>query len=414
MLRWIVVSAFLAALMGLATAQASQAYVRWPDLHGNRVVFCAEGDLWVVADSGGIARRLTNHGGNEFYPRWSPDGKWIAFTGDYDGNSDVYLIPSEGGEPKRLTWHPSTDIVLGWTPDGAKVIFKSSGETPYRSSKIYTVSRDGGDAEVLPLGYAERIAIDPESGKYAFTRKTWENATWKRYRGGTAPDIWVGDPKKADYKKVTDFDGVNAYPMWHHGRIYFLSDPGGTMNLWSIKPDGSDRKRETDFKEWDARQAAIAPDGRIVFTLQAELQIFDPKTGKVQKLDADVPSDRVMTRSRYPDAGQYVTSVDLSPDGSRLAVTARGEIFSVPAKPGVTIPITRGSGARESWARFSGDGKRIVYVTDAPGEEEIRAVDAWGRSEPKTIEPARSSGWHFAPAPWTARDAYGDQTQSLT
>jgi tricorn protease len=415
MLRSIALSAFLAAVMGLAPAQASQAYARWPDLHGNRVVFCAEGDLWVVADSGGIARRLTNHPGNEFYPRWSPDGKWIAFTGDYDGNSDVYVIPSEGGEPRRLTWHPATDIVLGWTPDGTKVIFRSSGETPYRSSMIYTVTRDGGDAEALPLGYAERIAIDPDSGKYAFTRKSWDNATWKRYRGGTAPDIWVGDPKKADYKKVTEFDGSNAYPMWHLGRIYFLSDPGGTMNIWSIKPDGSDRKRETDFKDWDARQAAIAPDGRIVFTLQAELQIFDPKTGKVQKVDADLPSDRVLTRSRYPDAGQYVTSVDLSPDGSRLAVTARGEIFSVPAKPGVTIPITRGSGARESWARFSGDGKKIVYVTDATGEEEIRAVDAWGRSEPKTIEPARSSGWHFSPAPspdgkWIA---YGDQTQSL-
>jgi tricorn protease len=411
----VAMSAFLMAFVALSPAQASPAYVRWPDLHGNRIVFCAEGDLWVVADSGGISRRLTNHVGNEFYPHWSPDGKWIAFTGDYDGNSDVYLIPSEGGEPKRLTWHPQTDIVLGWTPDGTKVIFRANGETPYRSSMIYTVSRDGGDAEALPLGYAERVSIDPDSGKYAFTRKSWDNATWKRYRGGTAPDIWVGDPKKADFKKVTDFDGINAYPMWHRGRVYFLSDPGGTMNIWSIKPDGSDRRRETDFKDWDARQAAVAPDGRIVFTLQADLQIFDPKSGKVQKIDADVPSDRVLTRARYPDAGQYITSVDLSPDGTRLAVTARGEIFSVPAKPGVTIPITRGSGARESWAHFSGDGKQIVYVTDAKGEEEIRAVDAWDRSEPKTIEPARSAGWHFAPVPspdgkWIA---YGDQTQSL-
>src|SRR5262245_9886096 len=411
----IAVLLFAAAQGAPSSSDAHPAYVRWPDLHGNRVVFCAEGDLWSVADTGGIARRLTNHPGNEFFPHWSPDGKWIAFTGEYDGNSDVYLIPSDGGEPKRLTWHPATETVLGWTPDGTKVLYRTTGETPYRSSMIYTVSRDGGDAVALPLGYAERIAIDPESGRYAFTRKTWDNATWKRYRGGTAPDIWVGDPKKADYKKVTDFDGSNAYPMWHRGRIYFLSDPGGTMNIWSIKPDGSDRKRETDFKDWDARQASIAPDGRIVFTLQAELSIFDPRSGKVQRLDADVPSDRVLTRSRYPDAGQYVTSVDLSPDGSRLAVTARGEIFSVPAKPGVTIPITRGSGARESWAHFSGDGKRIVYVTDAAGEEEIRGIDAWGRSEPKTIEPARSSGWHFAPAPspdgkWIA---YGDQTQSL-
>src|SRR5262249_47552769 len=291
----------------------------------------------------------------------------------------------------------------------------SGGETPYRSSWVYTVPREGGDPVALPLGYAERLAIDPDTGRYAFARKNWDGATWKRYRGGTAPDIWVGDPSKADYKKVTAFDGINAYPMWHGGRIWFLSDPGGTMNIWSMKPDGSDRKRETDLKEWDARQAAIAPDGRIVFTLGADLQVFDPRTGAVRRLDVDVPSDRALTRVRYPDAGQYVSSVDLSPDGSRLAVTARGEIFSVPAKPGVTIPITRGSGARESHARFTGDGKRIVYVTDASGEEEIRSIDAWGRGEPKTIEPARSTGWHFPvrPSPDGKWIAYGDQTFAL-
>src|SRR5262245_41463317 len=413
-LRSIVVLA-LVAVLGVSMAHAAAAYVRFPDLNGNRIVFSAEGDLWSVADTGGVARRLPNHVGHEFYPHWSPDGKWIAFTGEYDGNADVYVIPAEGGEPTRLTWHPGSEIVLGWTPDGKNILYRSTGETPYRSAAIYTISREGGDPVMLPLGYAERIAIDPSTGKYAFARKSWENATWKRYRGGTAPDIWVGDAAKADYKKVTSFDGVNAYPMWHGGRIYFLSDPGGTMNIWSIKPDGSDRKRETDFKDWDARQAAIAPDGRIVFTLQADLQIFDPKSGAVKKLDIDVPSDRVLTRQRYPDAGQYVTSFDLSPDGSRLAVTARGEIFSVPSKPGVTIPITRGSGARESWARFTGDGKKIVYVTDATGEEEIRSVDAWDREPSKTIEPARASGWHFGPKPspdgkWLA---YGDQTQSL-
>ncbi|HEX4826095.1 MAG TPA: S41 family peptidase [Candidatus Polarisedimenticolaceae bacterium] len=405
----------LVAVLGVTVAHAEAAYIRFPDLNGNRVVFCAEGDLWSVSDSGGVARRLTNHVGNEFYPHWSPDGKWIAFTGEYDGNSDVYLIPAEGGEPRRLTWHPGAEIVLGWTPDGSKILYRSTGETPYRSSAIYAISRDGGDPTMLPLGYAERIAIDPATGKYAFSRKSWENATWKRYRGGTAPDIWVGDPAKADFKKVTSFDGVNAYPMWHGGRIYFLSDPGGTMNLWSIKADGSDRKRETDFKDWDARQPAIAPDGRIVFTLQADLHIFDPKSGTVKKVDVDVPSDRVLTRQRYPDAGQYVTSFDLSPDGSRLAITARGEIFSVPAKPGVTIPITRGSGARESYGRFSGDGKKIIYVTDATGEEEIRSIDAWDREPAKTVEPARATGWHFGPkaSPDGKWLAYGDQTQSL-
>ena len=402
-------------LFGLTAAYAAPAYIRWPDLNGNKIVFSAEGDLWVVSDSGGAARRLTNFPATEAYPHWSPDGKWIAFTGGYDGASDVYVIPAEGGEPRRLTWHPAVETVLGWTPDGKSILFRSNGETPFYSAMIYTVPAEGGEPQALPLGYAERIAIDPVSGHYAFTRKSWETATWKRYRGGTASDVWVGDPAKSDYKKVTSFDGVNAYPMWTGGRIYFLSDPGGTMNLWSIKPDGSDRKRHTDFKEWDARQAAIAPDGRIVFTVQADLQIFEPKTGNTKKIDVDVPSDRVLTRVRYPDAGQYVTFVDLAPDGSRVVVTARGEVFSVPVKPGVTIPITRGSGARESYGRFSHDGKQILYVTDATGEEEIRSVDAWGRSDAKVVEAARATGWHFPPRPspdgkWIA---YGDQTQTL-
>jgi tricorn protease len=413
-------SALLSLGFSLATAvhgatAAPGAYIRQPDLHGDRIVFCAEGDLWLVGNGGGGVLRLTVHPGTEHFPSFSPDGASIAFTGEYDGNRDVFVISSTGGEPRRLTWHPASDEVIGWTPDGTRVLFRSPAESPHGEWEIFAVPAAGGDPDKLPLGWAARLDIDRETGRWAFNRKSWEGATWKRYRGGTAPDIWIGHPDRADFRKVTDFDGVNAYPMWHAGRVYFVSDQGGTANLWSIRPDGSDRRRHTDFDNWDARWPAMSPDGRIVFTLAADLHVFDAQTGAVRKVEVELPSDRVRTRVRYPGADRTLTWFDVSPEGDRLAVTTRGEIFSVPVKDGVTLPITRGTGARESWGRFDAEGRRIVYVSDAPREEEIRVADAWGRGEPKVVRPAGPSGWHFPPSfsPDGKWIAYADQTQTL-
>ncbi len=405
----------LAVLASVAADAATAAYYRQPDIHADRIVFCAEGDLWTVPSAGGLARRLTAHPGSEYFPSFSPDGRLIAFTGEYDGNADVFVIPSDGGEPRRLTWGPAADQVVGWTPDGERILFRSAAQSPTGDFELYSIPAAGGDPEKLPLGWAVRLAVDPKTGIWAFNRKSWEQATWKRYRGGTAPDIWVGDPAKADFRKVTEFDGIDAYPMWHDGRVYFLSDQGGTMNVWSIRPDGSDRRRHTDFEGWDARWPSIGPGGKIVLVLGGDVHVFDTKDGTTRKVDIDLPSDRILTRVRYPDPGRTLTSLDLSPDGTRLAIVSRGEIFSVPVKEGVTLPVSRGSGARESWASFDGEGKKLVYVTDAPREEEIRVVDAWGRGEPLTVVPAADSGWHFPPrfSPDGKWIAYADQTQTL-
>jgi tricorn protease len=409
----LILGAVLLAAVG--GAAASPAYFRCPDIHGDRLVFSAEQDLWVASATGGLARRLTTHPGSEYYPKFSPDGSRIAFTGEYDGDRDVYVIPADGGEPKRLTWRPGPDEVVGWTPDGKRILFRSPSESPLGEFELYSIPADGGDPEKLPLGWATRISVDPDTGAWAFNRKSWEYATWKRYRGGTAPDIWVGHPDRKDFKAVTTFEGINAFPMWHGGRIYFLSDQGGTMNVWSMRPDGSDRKRHTDFKDWDARWPSMSPDGRIVFTLAADIHVLDVASGKERKIDVDLPSDLSLTRVRYPDADRSLTYFDISPDATRLAVVTRGEIFSVPVKEGVTLPVTHGSGARESYAAFDPEGKKLAYVTDAPREEEIRVVDAWGRGEPKTIVPAGESGWHFPPvfSPDGKWIAYADQTQTL-
>ncbi len=397
-----------------AAVAGTSAYMRYPDINGNRIVFAAEGDLWLVSDAGGVARRLTTHPGTEYFPRFSPDGKWIAFTGEYDGNQDVFVVPAEGGEPHRLTWHPGPDQVVGWTPDGAKVLFRSRAENP-QAWELFAIRTDGSEPERLPIGWASRIDMDPQSGLWAFNRVTSEGRTWKRYRGGMATDIWVGSPAKADFRKMGEFGGPQEFPMWHAGLIYFLCDEGGTINIWSMSSDGSNRKRHTDFKEWDARWPGMSRDGRIAFTLGADLEVFNTADESVRKVDAEIPSDLPLTRSRYPDAAQTLAGFDLGPKGDRILVVTRGEIFTIPVKDGPTMPVTHGSGARERGAGFSPDGTHLVYITDAPGEEEIRTVDAWGRGQPKVVKPAGTSGYYFAPM-WSPDGkwiAYADQTHSL-
>jgi tricorn protease len=411
-------SVLIGMVCGSSIAIARTGYYQFPDLHDRAVVFAAEGDLWAVADQGGTARRLTTHAGSEYFPRYSPDGKAIAFTGEYGGNRDIYVIPADGGEPRRLTWHPDPDELIDWTPDGKRLIFRSrlgNDTTSGFEWHLFTVATDGGEPEMMPLGWAGRVAIDPASRRWAFNRSSIEFRTWKRYRGGTAPSIWVGDPDKGDFKEVTRTPGAAAFPMWSGGRIFFLSDQGGTANLWSIKPDGGEPKRETRFSDWDVRWPSVGSDGRIVFSLGGDLHIYQPTTGKEQKIEIDIPSERQLARVRYPNPEKSMTSFELSPDGERLVVVTRGEIMSVAVKNGVTLPITRGSAARERGASFSGDGKSLIYVSDAPGEEELRVVDAWGRAPSRVVKPAGKTGWHFPPllSPDGKWIAYGDQTQAL-
>jgi len=396
-LRKCLLSAGLVVLLA-GSASAARPYVGQADVHGSRIVFTAEDDLWSCDRQGGDVRRLTRFAGTEYFPHISPDGTRIAFTGEYDGNRDVYVIPMGGGEPQRLTWHPAADEVVGWTPDG-RVIMRSRRTDPHGDWHVYFVSPDGGDPVEAPLGAASRLAIDPAGGQWAFNVTERERATWKRYRGGTAADIWVGDPKRADFRQITDFAGPDELPMWWNGTIYFLSDQGGTGNLWRIAPDGSGRTQVTHFDTWDARWPAMGDDGTIVFTLGGDLQLCDAATGRVTAVAVDLPSDRVLTRNRYRASSRDLQGFDLSPDGERLLVEVRGELFSVPVKEGVTLPVTRGTGARERAAAFSHDGKQVLYWCDATGEDALQAKDAWGRGEASTLRKPGKGPWPFAPVP---------------
>ncbi|MBI2568259.1 MAG: PD40 domain-containing protein [Candidatus Schekmanbacteria bacterium] len=403
------------ALWVAVAAAAEPPYLRYPDLHGNRLVLNTGGDLWITdLEPGATARRLTSHAGDEVYPCFSPDGATIAFSGSYDGNVDVYVVGADGGEPRRLTWHPSPDGVVGWLPDG-RVLFRSRREEPHGSFELFAIAASGGDPERLPIGWAARLAADPESGLWAFTRLTRERNTWKRYRGGTNENIWVGHPDRGDFRQITSFDGIDAFPMWHAGRIWFLNDRGGSANLWSMDPTGGDAVRHTQHEEWDVRYPNMSPDGRIVYMLGGDIWLYSPESGDSRKLAVDIPDDRILVRRRYPDPDRFVTSFAVSPDGDRLLLEVRGDLFSVPAKKGVTLPLTSTSGARERGASYDAKGERAVYITDQTGEEAIAIRDAFGRGEPTVVKAAAQSGWHFPPrwSPDARHLAFSDQTQTL-
>lgn len=405
---------FFFSLAVASDASAKEGYLRTPDIHGSTIVFTAEGDLWSCTDAGEDVRRITTHVGDETGPRFSPDGKWIAFSGMYDGNTDIYVMPASGGEPKRITWHPGPDALLGWTPDGEKILFTSWRNSPHRSPYFFSVPLEGGDPEQLPIGYGRTLDVDPETGRYAFTR-TRGGGTWKRYRGGTAADIWIGDPKQADFQNVTEFEGADTSPMWHGGRVYYLCDRGGAMNIWSMLPDGSDRKRHTSFDKWDARESANDGSGRIVFTLAGDIHLFDPAAGVERIVPVDLPSELILTRNRYPDPSGYVSGFALAPEGDRVAVVARGEIFSIPVEDGITLSITKGSGAREKHVSYDSEGERVIYISDESGEEKIITADAWGRGETDELKIHALSNWLFPPV-WSPDDkkvAYSDNTHTL-
>ncbi|MBD3222780.1 hypothetical protein GF314_16235, partial [bacterium] len=381
----------LLAVLAAGTTLAAAPYVGQADVHGQRIVFTAEDDLWSCDLDGQDVRRLTSHVGTESFPHISPDGREIAFTGQYDGNADVYVIPSRGGEPRRLTWHPGPDEVMGWLADGA-ILLRSRRADPH-GWRLYRLDPAGGDPVELPLGFAARLDVDPVSGRWAFQRTERDRRNWKRYRGGWASEIWVGHPDGADFRQVTTFAGEDAFPMWHDSSIVFLSDQGGTANLWRMQPDGSGRERLTDFENWDVRWPALWPDGTVVFTAGADLHVHDLATGRTRRVEVDLPSDRVLTRTRYRASSRDLQGFDLAPDGERLLVEVRGELFSVPVDDGVTLAITRGTGARERGAAYAHDGEQVWYWTDATGEDALHRKDAWGRGEADEVRGPEDGPW---------------------
>ncbi len=378
-----------ASLLLAATAfgAGSPGYYQFPDIHGDKVAFSSEGDLWLKdLTVDGPAIRLTRHDGGERFARFSPDGRWIAFTGEYDGNDDVYLIPVSGGAPKRLTFHPGQDVVIGWTNDGKHIIFRTDRFQAVDHMKLYLVSPEGGYPEDIGLDKASRISYSPNGVDFAYTRMLREDRPNKRYVGGWAMDVWTGNMQTLQFEKLTDFEGTDFFPMWIGDRIYYMSDRSGRTNIFSMLPDGGDLKQHTFYEEWDARYAAT--DGsKIVYQLGADIYAYDVATGQDNKLDIVLPSDQFRARDRrIDDPDDYISGYSIPDNGKRLALAARGEVFTFPvAKKGYIRRLTNTPGARDKYVAFSPDGKQVAIMSDASGEMEIWLAPSGGGEPAKQL-----------------------------
>jgi len=402
-----------AADVALAPAPGVLGYYRFPTLHGDRIVFSAENDLWQVSVAGGLATRLTTHPGNEAFPKFSPDGQWLAFSAEYEGNVDVYVMPAVGGEPRRLTWHPEADEVMAWRPDSRHIVFRSRRVAVDRMTHLYEVPRDGGPARLVPVGIASLASFSPDGRRIAFNRNSVEFRTWKRYTGGLAPDVWVGDLDAGRFHQLTDWEGTDEFPMWHGDRVLFASDRSGRLNLYAVRPDGGAPQQLTTHDEYDVRWPD-AHDGRVVYMHGGDLWLLDVATGQTRCVPITLPSDRVRTRLRYPDATPTLRTYGLSDDGQRIVLAARGEVWERPTRPGRTVPLTQTPGIRERAPAFSPDGTQVAVISDETGEQELVLLDARGKTPPRRLT-NQGRGWLFPPiwSPDGQRLAYADLTMTL-
>ncbi len=379
----------LASVAGSASAAPSgenARLLRFPATNSSEVVFSYAGDLWTVPIQGGEARRLTSHIGYEMLARYSPDGKTIAFTGEYDGNREVYSIPAGGGEPVRLTYTATNgrddlgdrmgpnNMVLAWSPDGKKIVFRNRTGDGFEGL-LWTIGPEGGMPRQIPLPEGGWCSYSPDGSQLAYNRVMREFRTWKYYRGGMADDIWIYNPKQGKVTNITNNDAQDIFPMWVGEEIYFASDRDMTMNLFVYNTRTGATEKVTNFREYDVKFPST--DGKtIVFENGGWLYRLNPATKEYNKIPVTLAAEGVYGRTEYRTLkAADITAVSAAPDGSRVVVTARGEVFDVPVGKGVTRNLTRSSNSNDRGAVWSPDGKWIAWISDATGETELCLYD---------------------------------------
>ena len=413
----LVALALVLIVPGLAWGQANPPQLlQKPTVNQTHIVFTFADDLWIVPRTGGEAQRLTSGPGAETDPIFSPDGKWVAFTGEYGGNGDVYVVPAAGGEPRRLTYHPGNDRAVGWTPDGKNVLFYSNRNSYSRFGRLFTVPVEGGPATEVPLPMAEQGSYSPDGKRLAYVPLGLQTyAAWKRYRGGTASAVWLADLADSSVVKVPRDGSNDTYPMWVGDRVYFLSDRKGPTTLYCY-----DTVKQGDVRQviqnngLDLKSASAGPDC-IVYEQFGSIHLMDLKTESAQKVDIRVSADLPHLRPKFVKVGKQLQNPGLSPTGVRAVFEAHGEILTVPTKKGDFRNLTNTVGAAERDPSWSPDGKWIAYFCDASGEYELHLRDQSSLGEVKKFTLGEAPAFFYAPhwSPDSKKIAYTDQRSKL-
>jgi tricorn protease len=347
--------------------------LRQADVSDRQIAFVYAGDIWVAPKTGGLATRLSSPRGEESFPRFSPDGTQIAFTGNYDGNSDIYLVSAAGGLPRRLTYHGEADRMLDWYPDGSSILFASTRTSEKdRFNQLYRLALNGPLPEKLPVPYGEFGAISPDAKTLAYIPISVDFRTWKRYRGGMNPAIWLFNLETYEARDITGNEMANSQPMWHDSTLYFLSDrdKNKRANLWAYDTKKDKFRQITAFEDFDVHFPAMGPED-IVFEHGGRLYLLNLKNEKYAEIKIQVVTDRATLKPRFEDVSRSVGEPGISPSGKRALYQALGEIFTVPAEPGVTVALSQSSGVAERYPAWSPDGKSVAYFSDRSGDYEL-------------------------------------------
>jgi tricorn protease len=407
----------LAALALLASftaaAATSDPLLRFPDVHGDAVVFVHAEDIWTAPAGGGRAYRLTDDEGEERHPKYSPDGSLIAFTAEIDGNPDVWVMNADGSGLRRITFHPEDDEVVGWHPVTGKIMFRSTRRSWSRFDRLFLIAPDGSGLEVLPMNEAGRGSFSADGTKIAYNRLAREDRTWKRYYGGMAQDVWLYDLATGQDRRLTAWVGTDRIPMWIGDAIYFASDRDGELNVWRYDLKDGAETRVTDHTDYDIRRPSEGGTD-IVYEVAGRIWILDTLTGASRQIPIEIPTAARETMPFRKNVSKWITHIGISPQGGRALVTARGEVFTVPAEHGPVRNLTRSSGTRDRGAVWSPDGDTVAYFSDAGGEYQLVIAEAMGAGEPQPLT-ARDHGWPHT-ARWSPDGtmiAFTDETLTL-
>ncbi|MFA9452761.1 MAG: protease, partial [Candidatus Aminicenantaceae bacterium] len=409
------IALLLAAAWLAAPASAEEArLLRQPTVSENHIAFVYANDIWVVTRSGGDARRITTHVGSENGPLFSPDGKYIAFSGQYDGNTDVFVVPAEGGEPRRLTYHPGTDSVRAWSPDGSEVVFASARDSvPVGFARLWTISLKGGMPEALPMPMANKGVYSPDGERMAYVPLIEAFSAWRHYRGGRTTEIWLLDMDGYDMEKVPRDNSNDTDPMWIGDSVYFLSDRNHTMNLFAYDTGSKQVKQLTFHDDYDIKSAR-AGDGAIVYEQAGYLHLFDPGAAKSSQVSVEIRGDLPGRRVHMARVSNTIKSASLSPTGKRAVIEARGELFTVPAEKGDARNLTQSSGVNDRYPAWSPDGARIAWFSDQGGEYGLMIGGQKGIEPAQRIE-LKDPSFYYSPvwSPDSSKILYADDGLNL-